>query len=844
MSEVKTHKRKPFGKSAENALNSKKDPAQKNGSKQDGRGGTSTTRFDPKATEKRRDSKTPKMGNLTSARDKHMKSAGHHPAAKLDPSPIKRPDPTTASTLHSTISRPGTKQRGEFVAASLKRLFPSKNSTINQPRAKTKSGRPIAPNPAHASSDMTTVRSAPEKDPPLVMSPLTKPDPIAKDQGGDILERVEENCMHVERNTKQTYGTYYQVMWCPFYFHQSKVEFARFVLFSLLNNTVDPDPKRQPLADGKDGVSPHAHPMKAVQEANDHPRSVPRDVLDRFRNGPADDKRVLDAMFKSGSGRTGLRHGPAKQEVSTDSLVGSIVGGRSDSADESEVTTAGYIKEDSSQASMTTRFDRVEADRGGVASYHTNEFVPSCAGRLDSVHVAAQSQSMFRGKIPTNAAPFHRELCRANAIDDRKTSEQSLARQTHLPAGWRVRWSKTKQQPYWVHPDFGSTWHCPGLIPNVGHATGRNELYDDQLIFEGMQIRRTVVANHSMAYNSALTSESDTVTSSHLTSVLQGDESSVKSTVDDYSMPKSVNANSQVNSNYYADDGEAGEKILHRGANATENLDVSSAEVSTKCFTQDFESHSNDEDQLKSATGCYNENEKQHDNDPVEFEHDQRGSHDDSDDGNNHRDGASQDSLNDQEDDIEETIEQENDDEDDGAIVLESVAESEGSSEINSLMSEYVDVDALLQRGGMSVKSPLATIEEIHQDSDGYQSSEASNEGSKLQNISMNLERSFEESSDEAIDFGATSGMNNEVPASVHLDSDEDGHESDSYEPRAEKKVKRNLSRRHGSKKKFFPPGPLCSLQFLEEIEKEEFDTPLWRRMKRKRSCIRPGSTK
>jgi hypothetical protein len=187
---------------------------------------------------------------------------------------------------------------------------------------------------------------------------------------------------------------------------------------------------------------------------------------------------------------------------------------------------------------------------------------------------------------------------------------------------------------------------------------------------------------------------------------------------------------------------------------------------------------------------------------------------------------------------------QEDDDEDDDASVLESIAESGGSSAINSLLSEYVDVDALLRRGRMCVKSPLATIKEIHQDSDGYQSSEASNDGSKLQNISMNLERSFEESSDGAIDFGASSGTNNEVPTSVCLDSDEDGHDSDSYEPCAEKKTKRNSSRSHGSKKKFFPPGPLCLLQFLDEIEKEEFDTPLWRRMKRKRSCIHQGSTK
>ena len=103
----------------------------------------------------------------------------------------------------------------------------------------------------------------------------------------------------------------------------------------------------------------------------------------------------------------------------------------------------------------------------------------------------------------------------------------------------------------------------------MGHATSRHELYDDQLILEGIQIRQSahdlrhsnVVANHSMAYNSALTSESDTATASHLARVLQGGCSSDKSTIGEYSMPKSVNANSQVNSNNHAYDGEAEEMI-------------------------------------------------------------------------------------------------------------------------------------------------------------------------------------------------------------------------------------------------------------------------------------------
>jgi hypothetical protein len=608
---------------------------------------------------------------------------------------------------------------------------------------------------------------------------------------------------------------------------------------------IDSDPKTQPRMDKI------AFAGKAVLEEegmDDHPRSVPKEALDRFRNGPTDDKRILDVMFKSCNGRPCLPPEPAQQKASMESLVGSTVGGsslqRSDSADESEVTTFGCVQENSSQTSMTTCFDRLEADRDGVASYFTNDTVP--------VRVAAQSQSMFRGKILPTAAPSYHELCRANVINDRMTSEQSLARQSHLPAGWKVRWSKTKQQPYWVHPDFGSTWHCPGLIPNVGQATGRIELYNDQLISEGMQIRpsayprpSTVVANHIMANNSALTDESDTA--SHMARVLHGVGSGVKSAIDEYAMPECADAtftvqtmhaircNSQENFNSYAHDGEAEEKISHRGAKkATENFDVSSADVSTKCFTQDFESRVHDEDEIKSTSECYYEKEKQQGDDPVELEYYQY-------DGNNHRDDASQEQFNAEQDDTEEAIDQEDNDEDDGASVIDTI-NSGGSSAINSLMSEYVDVDVLLQNGGKNVKSSLATIKEYHQDSDGYQSSEASNDGSKeLQKAHTNLRRSFEESSEgedtSAIDFGASIGMDNEVHTSIRSDS-EDSHESNVYEPREQKKRARKSSRSHRSNKKFFPPGPLCSLQFLEEIEKKEFDTPLWRRMKRKRSTL------
>jgi hypothetical protein len=602
-------------------------------------------------------------------------------------------------------------------------------------------------------------------------------------------------------------------------------------------------------------------PSKVIQEMADldiQPRGVSKEVLDRFRNGPTNDQGVLDAMFKSDGGRPSHRHMPVQHEASIESLIGSMVGGsslqRSTSVDESEVTTVGYIHEDSSQASMTTRFDHVESDRHGVKYHRPNKSEPS---------LGVRSQNIFRGKQISNAESPYQDFCRANTIYDQNqtTSDQSLDLQTHLPAGWKVRWSKTKQQPYWVHPDFGSTWHCPGLIPTVRPKKCQQELlkkcqhklFDYQLIFEGMQIRpsdnprpSTAVPTHSVAYKSALTSESDTA--SHMWRVLGDAGNSVKSAINEYSIPINAEAtfvapaiqtnrcNTKDTFLHYADAGGSEEKR----ANDSKSVDVSSTESSAECFTQDFEYIGRDEDETKSVTEIYYDKNKLKQD--VEFEYDQLNDHDDSVGRNYHSEETSHEPSNDDEDDVDETISQGNNDED-GSSRLDNSADTGSSSAINSLPSDYVDVDALLKNEGKKVISTLATIKEVNQSSDGYRTSEDSNDSSSsLQNVSKNLRDSFEELSDGedtcAVDFGATSLTDNKVSIGIRVDSDEKSHVSDGYDPRAEKKKRRHSSGSYGGKKKFFPPGPLCSLQFLEEIERREFDSPLWRRMKRKRSTL------
>jgi hypothetical protein len=294
--------------------------------------------------------------------------------------------------------------------------------------------------------------------------------------------------------------------------------------------------------------------------------------------------------------------------------------------------------------------------------------------------------------------------------------------------------------------------------------------------------------------------------------------------------------NSNENFLNYADAGWAEEKRLHREANDSENLDVSSVEASAECFTQDFECYGRDEDEMRSvAESYYDETKRKHD---VEYEYDQLDSNDVSDGRNYHSEVSSQEPPNADENDAEESIDREDNNDDDGSSLLENTLNSGSSSAINSIMIDYVDVDALLKNGATNTKSTLSTIKENNQSLEGYQTSEDSNDGSRsLQKASKNLVHAFEESSDgedtSVVEVGAISVMENDIPSSIRFDSDEDGRTRDGYE-----RKRRHSSGSYGSKKKFFPPGPLCSLQFLEEIEKREFDTPTWRRTKRKRSTL------
>jgi hypothetical protein len=582
------------------------------------------------------------------------------------------------------------------------------------------------------------------------------------------------------------------------------------------------------------------------EDFHDQAESRLNTLLDQARNGPTDNKRVVDAMLKSGSGRQRSCPHPTVNEASMESLIGSIIGGtslkRSNSADKSEVTTIDYTV-DSSQASMTTCYDRGMTWSAEIPSHNTVHPTPfiACNQNMGSI------SNIFRATASSHAMPSvpNQEMYRTIAIDDRQPTEQSnIALQPRLPAGWKVRWSNTKQKPYWVHPDFGSTWYCPGLLVNEGYEANRNELFSTDRFFQTTYqnvpngggaddgrnndhdhiIRSFEIANHNAQFMQegkksvmSRTYDSHNLDDVDVSCMAKSAQMSERDSIRNIDMYNRVKESTE--------DDDAKEKTL-MGANSSSCLDVSSVEISSMCLTQEFE--------LSSAEASYSENRYLEvvdiGNDEVEHEYD---------------DDVSRKETNEEGGDV---AERSNNDDYDNVSDSDD-AQIDGKHEVHSIVSDHVDVNALLNQR-RKFASPLSSINEILRGS-RCQSSEVSLDSSSTNNYDgltvehSNSYNSFEDSNQRSEDDKSASDDDNNIDvenAGVSTDiweaSNQGGFESDDYDLdlEQEKEMKASLSR--GRKKYFFPPGPLCSLQFLEEIERKEFDSPLWRRMKRKRSTL------
>ena len=161
-----------------------------------------------------------------------------------------------------------------------------------------------------------------------------------------------------------------------------------------------------------------------------------------------------------------------------DSFVGAIVGlNTSQSVDGSDLTfpafdprrVTGSISEGMihSSGSPSNEMDSPTL-RGIVTVGHKASARSETPNRKDSTSV-----SRPRGTIVVKVEPEPKGEVVSSVVLFEQNGE--LFRQPKLPPGWRVRMSQSKQRPFYYHPDFGSTWHCPVVLVPHEEPDSRSE---------------------------------------------------------------------------------------------------------------------------------------------------------------------------------------------------------------------------------------------------------------------------------------------------------------------------------------------------------------------------------
>lgn len=827
-------KRKPFGAFASNALDAKKPRGEcRNIGK--------------------RDSKTPKTSNAASRRfelsTEFCRSGGKK---QLDPSPLKLPDPATMGKLAPCIRR--------------QRAVPSSQKRNKDP-----------PRCDDSDDDMDTTSSSratsPGKESPLETSPYNRrdPSPGCRDR--------EDDRRRLQSETKSAEGSAASVKRAG-----AKPEPHAAKEFEPSNAAYDGKIAAQMLAPRK----------KAAATAEE--------ILARARSRPADDVDVVNAMLD-------------KRKKPQDKLIGIFVGEptlkRSLSIDDSDLSFAdgGDDDDEASQISLAVH-------RSATATRTGNVF---------------RSRGVEQNGVDRGG---HRKLLRSNNLG-RSSSEyicqqlksgQTTLSDIQLPSGWKAKMSKSKNRPFYTHPDFGSTWHYPGLtgLPLNRHlSNSRNVktlLYKDQRIDDpdlAAQIDVQNQTNHQSVNDVEETSSNMCVDGVIEDSVDKNDDSgSDDINLDAFPMLHNANTlfspakagsaerksepiesgvesivetpstiGTGVGGNLHLRPPRQDEEVSTIAAQSMDEckgLDPTSTgrakERSSPKSSQSDGKDGVDAKGLKARTSSESdalvEQKESYKMEPNEMPVNQNA--DNGSLGNTDNDGvldnASQ--LNSSEegaeidfddhggfDQDEFGINSEDKSGDDKTVTtvaksqeaksFASTASKRDNGDLNSLVSDHVDVNALLRSGKskMSNMSPLSTIRE----SSACKSSEVSpdqSSGQKVEEVQVLKQKkrlsvgSFDTSIDESNRSEHEDLSRIKFEMSPHR-GDETKSESPLFEANADTlhdeddSVGAALPPRgyqYKPKRYFYPPGPLCSLQFLDEIQEGIFDADIWRMSRRRRT--------
>ena len=168
-----------------------------------------------------------------------------------------------------------------------------------------------------------------------------------------------------------------------------------------------------------------------------HQHQLTNTYLRDMRKAPADDPKVFSRILRSGE------HAWLGSEIGGDNLH------QQESLDGSEIT----------QSTIT------DASKKRPRRAH---LMPSFEPREPpKTHIVASS-----GKKPHDTSDSNGDMLEEYSLPDDEVNRETeiVVGGKHyihrkLDPGWVVKVSTTQNRPYYVHPDFGTTWQCPNSLP-------------------------------------------------------------------------------------------------------------------------------------------------------------------------------------------------------------------------------------------------------------------------------------------------------------------------------------------------------------------------------------------
>ena len=251
-------------------------------------------------------------------------------------------------------------------------------------------------------------------------------------------------------------------------------------------------------------------PLRALQDANEEgseslPQSmeelvrressegplVTKGMLSRARKAKADNEDVVAAMMKSGPPYMGRKERSPSPDAS---MIGTMIGVHpsedSASVDGSEVTmltTDSYLND--FRAGHTSKKHDVESNDKSGSIPHVKEKKLDQKASPDDVSSVPEANSSHVSKSRGRDSSIKQMKSIREPEEDDEGNQVIyfehngiMIPHPRLPSGWIIRVSQSKQRPFYCHPDHGSTWHCPIVLPQGSSDPILKSIYEPAVV--------------------------------------------------------------------------------------------------------------------------------------------------------------------------------------------------------------------------------------------------------------------------------------------------------------------------------------------------------------------------